>query len=196
MRNSSVAGFAFRVVVAAGLAFTPFAASAQFAGVYGPSQATISTSHGGSVDTSAAPNAITLFGGSDSLGLSDQTYGFTLAGSGDLSFNWAYQQNDCCGASWDPFGYSLNGTFFQLTNDVGPNAQSGFTSLALNSGDLFAFDQRSLDSASGFGKATVSNFSAPGAVPEPATWAMMILGFGAMGVSLRRRRTVGATQIA
>ena len=26
------------------------------------------------------------------------------------------------------------------------------------------------------------------AVPEPATWAMMLIGFGAMGVSLRRRR--------
>lgn len=27
-----------------------------------------------------------------------------------------------------------------------------------------------------------------GAVPEPATWAMMLLGFGAIGVSIRRRR--------
>ena len=27
-----------------------------------------------------------------------------------------------------------------------------------------------------------------GAVPEPATWAMMLLGFGAVGVSMRRRR--------
>ncbi|MES2903747.1 MAG: PEPxxWA-CTERM sorting domain-containing protein [Pseudomonadota bacterium] len=26
------------------------------------------------------------------------------------------------------------------------------------------------------------------AVPEPATWAMMLMGFGAMGVTLRRRR--------
>lgn len=26
------------------------------------------------------------------------------------------------------------------------------------------------------------------AVPEPATWAMMLMGFGAMGVALRRRR--------
>jgi hypothetical protein len=31
-------------------------------------------------------------------------------------------------------------------------------------------------------------FSAANAVPEPGTWAMMLLGFGAMGVSLRRRR--------
>ena len=29
------------------------------------------------------------------------------------------------------------------------------------------------------------------AVPEPATWAMMILGMGAMGAALRRRRNAG-----
>lgn len=29
------------------------------------------------------------------------------------------------------------------------------------------------------------------AVPEPATWAMMVLGFGAVGGALRRRRTTG-----
>lgn len=32
----------------------------------------------------------------------------------------------------------------------------------------------------------------PGAVPEPATWAMMILGFGGVGATLRRRRQVFA----
>jgi hypothetical protein len=32
-----------------------------------------------------------------------------------------------------------------------------------------------------------ANF-AVGAVPEPATWAMMLLGFGAVGYSMRRRK--------
>lgn len=32
----------------------------------------------------------------------------------------------------------------------------------------------------------------PGPVPEPATWSLMILGFGAAGVGLRRRRHVQA----
>lgn len=39
---------------------------------------------------------------------------------------------------------------------------------------------------------TVSNFSVNGtvfgAVPEPSTWAMMLLGFGAIGVAMRRSR--------
>jgi len=32
----------------------------------------------------------------------------------------------------------------------------------------------------------------PGSVPEPATWAMMILGLGAAGSRIRRRRTLAA----
>ena len=32
----------------------------------------------------------------------------------------------------------------------------------------------------------------PGAVPEPATWLMMITGFGMLGVAARVRRTSAA----
>jgi hypothetical protein len=35
-----------------------------------------------------------------------------------------------------------------------------------------------------------------GGVPEPATWAMMMVGFGAMGATLRRRRAVSAAVAA
>ena len=34
------------------------------------------------------------------------------------------------------------------------------------------------------------------AVPEPATWAMMLFGFAGIGASMRRRRKVALTQIA
>ena len=33
----------------------------------------------------------------------------------------------------------------------------------------------------------ISAVGVPGAVPEPATWAMLILGFGAVGIGVRRR---------
>ncbi|KQS02856.1 hypothetical protein ASG11_00015 [Sphingomonas sp. Leaf357] len=39
----------------------------------------------------------------------------------------------------------------------------------------------------------IYRLSALAAVPEPASWAMMILGFGAVGAGLRRRRAVGMT---
>lgn len=34
------------------------------------------------------------------------------------------------------------------------------------------------------------------AIPEPGTWAMMLLGFGAVGFAMRRRRTPALLQIA
>lgn len=39
-------------------------------------------------------------------------------------------------------------------------------------------------------------YRSTGAVPEPATWAMMLLGFGAIGFASRRRRTRALAQIA
>lgn len=50
-------------------------------------------------------------------------------------------------------------------------------------------------SGSQFGENTIQTdnwnytLSAAGAVPEPATWAMMILGFGLIGGAMRRRET-------
>jgi hypothetical protein len=41
-----------------------------------------------------------------------------------------------------------------------------------------------------------TTFSASTAVPEPATWALMLLGFGAIGVSMRRRRRPALAQLA
>ena len=46
---------------------------------------------------------------------------------------------------------------------------------------------------------TVTLFQTGGtAVPEPATWAMMLMGFGAAGFAMRRRRrtTTGISQLA
>ena len=34
----------------------------------------------------------------------------------------------------------------------------------------------------------VGEFIGESPVPEPATWAMMLLGFGAVGYAMRRRR--------
>jgi hypothetical protein len=50
-------------------------------------------------------------------------------------------------------------------------------------GGIFLFKQNSITEA-------------VGAVPEPGTWAMMLLGFGGIGVAMRRRRKPALAQIA
>ena len=60
------------------------------------------------------------------------------------------------------------------------------TATALGVSTDLAFNFR--HDPSRFALDNVSVTAVNGAVPEPATWAMMLMGFGAMGVSLRRRR--------
>jgi hypothetical protein len=42
------------------------------------------------------------------------------------------------------------------------------------------------DDVTGFGLAGI-RFDVASALPEPGTWAMMLFGFGAMGMALRRQ---------
>lgn len=43
---------------------------------------------------------------------------------------------------------------------------------------------------------SVASFGDAGAVPEPATWAMMIVGFGAIGAAMRGKKSAGAAALA
>ena len=55
-----------------------------------------------------------------------------------------------------------------------------------------------LDDPTGWSNATLYTTGTPPGVPEPATWAMMLFGFGAAGTALRRsrRRTTEIAQLA
>lgn len=48
----------------------------------------------------------------------------------------------------------------------------------------------------GFGSYGGNLTFTPRAVPEPATWAMMLLGFGAIGMTMRRKRKATIPQLA
>ena len=48
--------------------------------------------------------------------------------------------------------------------------------------------QGGADESWGIDNLTITSQSTTGAVPEPGTWAMMILGLGAVGAAVRRRR--------
>lgn len=71
------------------------------------------------------------------------------------------------------------------------------TSFDISGADAFAFNGTSLYNINlGTGRLSLIGntdralfgIAVAGAVPEPATWAMMLLGFGAIGYSMRRRR--------
>lgn len=82
-----------------------------------------------------------------------------------------------------PFGslVGLVGTEYQL---LGTNFTGSFTSAGTL--QLFYWDTNNGDN---FGTIAANVASLEdGAVPEPATWLMMLAGFGAVGVAFRRRR--------
>ncbi len=68
---------------------------------------------------------------------------------------------------------------------------NGSNRFGITTDDGSVINSFTINSAAGFGALTQlrlngADISAP--VPEPGTWAMMLLGFGGMGVALRRRR--------
>jgi hypothetical protein len=78
----------------------------------------------------------------------------------------------------------LNGVAFTLTpqgmfefGSVGPVLVGGENTLVVNG----------LNMGDGAFSGTLT-FAAQSSVPEPATWGMMLLGFGAVGFSVRRKR--------
>lgn len=56
--------------------------------------------------------------------------------------------------------------------------------------DSFTFAAPGYDGYFYPGSITLEVLGPVGAVPEPATWAMMIIGFGAVGFAMRRRQKV------
>jgi hypothetical protein len=96
-----------------------------------------------------------------------------LNGTGNLlaTLNLAAQYNtNCTGdptgqyCNWTAIGVNFSGTAYSI-NFAGTAGYTGFDNIT-------------------FGSATPGN----GAVPEPGTWGMMLIGFAGIGFALRRRR--------
>ncbi|WP_344709991.1 PEPxxWA-CTERM sorting domain-containing protein [Sphingomonas humi] len=82
-------------------------------------------------------------------------------------------------ADWGDF---LGGTTLGIGVGNGSGAGADFNAIADNL-SLSTSDRRA---ALGY------NFAAAAAVPEPGTWALMLLGFGGIGVAMRRQRRAPA----
>ena len=82
--------------------------------------------------------------------------------------------------------------------DIDTSLKTGFTSVEASNINLFAGPNSivirgtAAKNASYGGNITFT----PSAVPEPATWAMLLVGFGMMGASMRYRRKSTAVSFA
>jgi MYXO-CTERM domain-containing protein len=178
-----------------GLAANPAQAITLFTGPYAPANWTQSAQGNGSIDTSIAPGSIILNGPNDGLG-NAQSVDFTIAApaAGTVLFDWVYSTNDQPDA--DPFGSLLNGSFIQLSSDIGVSYQSGTASFSVLTGDVFGFRQRTIDSRFGSASSTISNFNGPtSAPPSSVPGPLPLIGAGAAWGWSRRLRQRIATPV-
>ena len=139
-------------------------------------------------------------------------FGEALVGSGTLTTNGVSQVSSLNGYTYQTIT-GITGTFngsqitglanvtgsnnlFYLTGPFFVDGNGlGFSTAAGSAVNLFVTtDTRYRVNAGGLstGFVTASASAAIAAVPEPATWAMMIGGFGVIGAAARRRRRVTA----
>lgn len=138
-------------------------------------------------------------GGSFTTGFSDsgltnpftETLTFTTATNGTVSINVGTiatgPTNDTDFTSVFLSGTGLVGNILipQVLGD--PNEIRALAGFALDAGNFTLTFEGTPGTENGSFGGTVAFLAAP-AVPEPATWAMMLLGFGAVGFSIRRKR--------
>ena len=109
-------------------------------------------------------------------------------------------------------GSISNGYFVEFCATGGPNCAGGASTGDAVGGGSFTGNLTLLFAGADPGTITItqpivrfqstgatgqgSAVGVPTAVPEPATWAMLLFGFGAVGFAIRRRRRTGIAQLA
>ncbi len=147
--------------------------------------------NGGSGSVTGTQTDFVLTGSDDGSGNPNLTTFADVALAHSLvSGSYTYQSFDADGPFYDPAGY-IAGSLVQLSNSGGPAIQTGTFSFEIVSGQTYGFYVNSSDSVFGAGQLTVNGLTID-AIPEPATWGLMIVGFGLVGVAARRRSAVTA----
>ncbi len=151
---------------------------------------TLTNSNGGDgfVTPGPAPYAFTLFGANN--GAPNNLAEYTGVATAAATFNvaYSYHTDDVDGSAFDRAGYEVNGVLFQVSPANSPTnfTQTGTISFTVAAGDTYGYYVDSTDGVLGRGSISI------GTVPEPASWALMIAGFGLIGGVARSRRAVAA----
>ena len=104
------------------------------------------------------------------------------------------QNNNCAGSQGGPgVGQSGSGNLTIAFDALTGQIVLGGLTVRYQGIDSTALG---ISGGSAIGTPTSNPPPPPPVVPEPATWAMMLIGFGAVGFTLRRRRRTGIAQLA
>jgi hypothetical protein len=151
----------------------------------------LSNSNGGDgyvtdVSGVGVPTTMDLFSANNGAPNNYTLYSGVAPSTGTWVIDYTYTTNNCCGSFWDPAGIVIGGVTDQLSPaSSAPGASnSGVLTFSATKGEAIDFYVYTYDGA--FGRADL--FANVLAVPEPATWALMILGVGGLGAMARRRR--------
>ena len=165
--------------------------------------------------------ALTVGTGANATIITDPVDGPTLEGFGSDFFGTNRNAAEGTGSFTDVFNFVLSANWdanAQIGSIILQGKDVDFTSIML---DGFAFYQVGFDpsaetwqldpvylTAGSHTITVMGSITGPGGgaysgtvnvappVPEPATWAMMLLGFGAVGFAMRRRRRPALLQVA
>jgi hypothetical protein len=163
-------------------------------------------SNGGSNSwTGTAPGGVNFVAmdgdyGTNTAPITQTITGLTVGNTYTLSFEYAFaQQKGYGGATSQNISASFGGTTIFTSSPNYALPSYGFSGWSTETLNVTATNSSEVLSFLAYGNLPVPPFalltgvSLTGAVPEPATWAMMIVGLGAMGVAARRRRRMLAT---
>jgi hypothetical protein len=163
-------------------------------GTVGPNNLVVEfTSTSGSGLLSANPNGqATVSGGTGNTPFSQ--LGFELAGGETFTrsvFNINAGHNGSVLIHVE--GVNINGGFFEDDFTVNANGQNFFTVTSINGQLMTEISLTAINGANfeDVRQVRIGGFANVGAVPEPSTWAMMILGFAGVGFLAYRRRSQG-----